>query len=296
MLERLSAGVGAVQGADELRSFFGPKERQNPDREVTAVEDGEASSTSHRDHGGDRAQLSDTGRRLAERDGGEPRTDDDRAANVPGGTDARAGEGQVRGDSESNRADAARGTRESEGANDLGGFGLTEEERRRVDELQERDREVRAHEQAHAGVGGPLTGPPMYEYERGPDGRLYAVAGEVSIQLREGRSPEETKLLAELARRAALAPRRPSAQDRRVAAEAARLAANAEKERLEEARETSERRGPEAAEASRNTADTTGADPARSAPQTDAAAPESGSQDARPEDQDGRSGSVSLLA
>ena len=48
-------------------------------------------------------------------------------------------------------------------------------------ELKARDREVRAHEQAHATVGGRYAGAPIYSYERGPDGVMYAVGGKVNI-------------------------------------------------------------------------------------------------------------------
>ena len=57
---------------------------------------------------------------------------------------------------------------------------LTEEEKREVEELKARDREVRAHEAAHlAAAGTYASSGPNFEYKRGPDGRLYAVAGEV---------------------------------------------------------------------------------------------------------------------
>src|SRR5690606_18669390 len=46
-------------------------------------------------------------------------------------------------------------------------------------ELSQRDREVRSHELAHAAVGGQYAGSPSYSFTRGPDGRRYAVAGEV---------------------------------------------------------------------------------------------------------------------
>ena len=44
---------------------------------------------------------------------------------------------------------------------------------------------MRAHEQAHAAVGGQYAGSPSYEYERGSDGNNYAVAGEVPIDVSE---------------------------------------------------------------------------------------------------------------
>ncbi len=93
-----------------------------------------------------------------------------------------------------------------------------------IQQLLQRDREVRAHEQAHAAVGGQLSGAPSYQYERGPDGVRYAVSGEVPIS--NGAvpgDPEATLQNARIVQRAALAPAEPSPQDRRVAAEAAQL-------------------------------------------------------------------------
>ena len=44
------------------------------------------------------------------------------------------------------------------------------------------DREERQHEQAHlSAAGGHARGGPSYQYETGPDGKRYAVGGEVSI-------------------------------------------------------------------------------------------------------------------
>ncbi len=109
---------------------------------------------------------------------------------------------------------------------------LTEEELREVDRLKKRDAEVRRHEQAHkAAAGRYATGGPTYEYEKGPDGRQYAVGGEVQIDVSpvEG-DPQATIQKMQQVRRAALAPAEPSAQDRKVAAEAARLEAQARAE------------------------------------------------------------------
>jgi len=93
-----------------------------------------------------------------------------------------------------------------------------------VRELQQRDREVRQHEAAHAAVGGQYAGAPQYTYQRGPDGRQYAVGGSVSIDTSpvDG-DPEATLQKARQIRAAALAPAEPSAQDRAVAASAAAL-------------------------------------------------------------------------
>ena len=90
-----------------------------------------------------------------------------------------------------------------------------------IAKLVSRDQEVRTHEQAHAAVGGRYAGAPSYTYERGPDGKRYAVGGEVSIDTSPiPNDPEATLRKMEVVIRAALAPAEPSAQDRQVAAQA----------------------------------------------------------------------------
>lgn len=111
---------------------------------------------------------------------------------------------------------------------------LSEDEQAEVDQLKQRDREVRQHEQAHVAAGGPyVTGGPSYEYTNGPDGRRYATGGEVNISVSPGRTPEETLRKARIIRAAALAPAEPSAQDRRVASQASQLEATARRELAE---------------------------------------------------------------
>ncbi len=101
---------------------------------------------------------------------------------------------------------------------------LTAEEQRRVRDLQAIDRRVRAHEQAHVGVGGDLVrGGATFTYTTGPDDKRYAVAGEVSIDASPGRTPEETIPKAQHIRETALAPADPSPQDRSVAAAATQM-------------------------------------------------------------------------
>ena len=103
-------------------------------------------------------------------------------------------------------------------------------EQQQLTELKQRDAEVRAHEQAHASLGGQFANSPQYEYERGPDGRRYAVGGEVSIDISEASTPEETIRKAQQVKAAALAPAEPSAQDLRVATEATQIALEARSE------------------------------------------------------------------
>ena len=142
--------------------------------------------------------------------------------------------------------ETAKGRAEHGGDGKTNSRGLTEEELQLVAEMTKRDAEVRRHEQAHARVGGPYSGLPVYEYERAPDGRLYAVSGEVTIDTGRGHDPEETVRKMEIVVRAALAPADPSAQDRAVANQARRIKTEAEgdlrKGKEEEILEAIERR------------------------------------------------------
>ncbi len=104
---------------------------------------------------------------------------------------------------------------------DVNAAGLTDEEQAYVRELQAIDREVRAHEAAHAATGGAYAGRPTYEYVTGPDGIRYAVSGQVQIDSGTvAGDPEATIQKLETVRRSALAPAKPSGQDRAVAAQA----------------------------------------------------------------------------
>jgi len=108
---------------------------------------------------------------------------------------------------------------------------LSEEDRKALDELVATDRKVRAHEQAHVNVGRNLIiSGPTYEFEVGPDGRNYAIAGEVQIDTSPARTPEETIPKAQHIRATALAPPEPSPQDQRVAAIASQLEMQARSE------------------------------------------------------------------
>lgn len=109
-------------------------------------------------------------------------------------------------------------------------------ELKQVQVLAARDREVRAHEQAHAAAAGQYGGSPTYEYVRGPDGVSYAVGGSVNVDTSPiPGNPEATLRKAEQLQRAAAAPADPSGQDRQVAAQAAQLAEEARAEIREKA-------------------------------------------------------------
>ncbi len=68
------------------------------------------------------------------------------------------------------------------GANLTDRLSLSPEAQQQLRELKQRDAEVRAHERAHMAAGGAhVTGGPEYVYQKGPDGRQYAIGGHVSI-------------------------------------------------------------------------------------------------------------------
>lgn len=97
-------------------------------------------------------------------------------------------------------------------------------ERDQIQQLAARDREVRAHEQAHAAIAGQYGSSPTYSFVRGPDGVSYAVGGEVQIDTSPiPGDPEATLRKAQQLRRAANAPAEPSGQDASVAAQAAQM-------------------------------------------------------------------------
>lgn len=167
-------------------------------------------------------------------------------ATVAGGADLGAGSNEAgldRGhDARPSAAGAADDAASDSVAPDAAGAPLTEEEKALVEELKARDREVRAHEQAHARVGGQYAGAPRYEYQVGPDGKRYAVGGSVSIDVAPiPGDPEATIQKMEQVKAAALAPAEPSAADRKVAARADQQRAEAQAQLIEE--RAAERRG-----------------------------------------------------
>lgn len=109
---------------------------------------------------------------------------------------------------------------------------LSEDQKNQVRELKTRDQEVKAHEAAHMAAGGScVRGGASYSYQVGPDGKRYAVGGEVSIDASSASGdPQETIMKMQTVKRAALAPAEPSGQDRAVASQAGAIEAQARKE------------------------------------------------------------------
>lgn len=101
---------------------------------------------------------------------------------------------------------------------------LTEAQKTLIAQLRAVDAKVHAHEMAHISAGGGvITSAANYSYEKGPDNRLYAVAGEVGIDTSRDATPEETISKMQTVRTAALAPSDPSPTDYQVASTASML-------------------------------------------------------------------------
>lgn len=117
---------------------------------------------------------------------------------------------------------------------------LTPEQQQVVDKLKARDREVKAHEQAHiAAAAGINASAPTYDYQVGPDGKQYAIGGEVSISFTESKDPQSNIANAEAMKASALAPANPSGQDLSVARSADEIIAKAKQDLAEQDKETS---------------------------------------------------------
>jgi hypothetical protein len=101
-----------------------------------------------------------------------------------------------------------------------------------VAQLKSRDREVKAHEQAHLSAAGPYaTGGIKYDYQTGPDGQKYAVGGSVGIDTSPvSGDPEATIQKMRVVQAAAMAPAQPSSQDFKVAAQASQISMQASTE------------------------------------------------------------------
>ncbi|MGQ4880124.1 putative metalloprotease CJM1_0395 family protein [Billgrantia sp. LNSP4103-1] len=115
---------------------------------------------------------------------------------------------------------------------------LSEQELQQLEQMKTTDRDVRQHELAHQIAGGQYTGAASFQYERGPDGKRYAVAGEVPVDY--GPVPGDPRATIGKMQQvisAALAPADPSPKDHQVAAQARQYLLTAQ---LELSRQASE--------------------------------------------------------
>lgn len=113
---------------------------------------------------------------------------------------------------------------------------LSTDERAQLSELKAADSKVRAHEAAHQS-GPAASGGASFTYEKGPDGVMYAVAGEVPVRIEGGSTPEESISNLQGVISTAMAPADPSPQDISVASQARVMMMQAQQELAQEIQE-----------------------------------------------------------
>lgn len=109
---------------------------------------------------------------------------------------------------------------------------LTPNDQEFLTRLQARDNEVKMHEAAHlAAAGQYATSGASYTYQEGPNGKQYAIGGEVGIDVSPvADDPEATITKADTIVQAALSPASPSPQDFKVADQARQMRMQAVRE------------------------------------------------------------------
>ncbi|MCF6249184.1 MAG: hypothetical protein L3J69_17775 [Desulfobacula sp.] len=119
--------------------------------------------------------------------------------------------------------------KQPENTTTVNGNALTQAELQLVETLRQVDSEVRSHEMAHIAAGGQfITSGAGFSYKKGPDGKNYAVEGEVGIDISPvPGDPAATIQKMFRVKSAALAPANPSSQDLRVASKASSTATKA---------------------------------------------------------------------
>lgn len=101
---------------------------------------------------------------------------------------------------------------------------LDEGDEKMVKQLAMRDQEVRMHEQSHAAAAGKyVRGAPTYNYQRGPDGKMYAIGGSISVDVGREATEAENNQKSMILQAAAMGVADPSAADAMVVAEAGNL-------------------------------------------------------------------------
>ncbi len=113
---------------------------------------------------------------------------------------------------------------------------LTTQEKAELTKLKAIDSKVRAHETAHQS-GPAASGGASLTYAKGPDGVMYAVAGEVPVRITTGSTPQETITNMQGVIATALAPADPSPQDLSIASKARIILMQAQQEFAQEIQE-----------------------------------------------------------
>ena len=227
-------------------------ERQNAARErvpqASQTMSGEASSETaswkEREQAkGDRVEL-----------GNQTETDEGLVYDARGSVKGKS-ESEQNSDSQSGNNKDGEKNSSSSNAKSVSGKELTDEEQKKVQEMKSRDQEVLVHEQAHKSAGGAYAQAPVYETEKGPDGKEYRTEGHVDISVSEEDTPEKTIAKMQKVYAAALAPAEPSSADRSVAASAKQKEAAARAELAKESSKKPEDAKPEEAASAKKSGD-----------------------------------------
>ena len=87
-----------------------------------------------------------------------------------------------------------------------------------LDKFRNKDSEVRTHEQAHASIGH-TTSPISYNYQEGPDGKMYAVGGSVRLDTSIPDDPKAAAFKLDMIQKAASGPSNLSSADGAIASQ-----------------------------------------------------------------------------
>jgi len=88
-----------------------------------------------------------------------------------------------------------------------------------LEKFKSRDAEVKSHEQVHASIGQTTT-PISYNYQQGPDGKMYAVGGSVRLDTSMPDDPKAAAFKLDMLQRAASGPSGMSGSDANIASQA----------------------------------------------------------------------------
>ena len=88
-----------------------------------------------------------------------------------------------------------------------------------LEKFKTKDAEVKSHEQAHATIGH-TTSPISYNFQEGPDGKIYAVGGSVKLDTSIPDDPKAAAFKLDLLQKAASAPAETSSADNMIASQA----------------------------------------------------------------------------
>jgi hypothetical protein len=105
---------------------------------------------------------------------------------------------------------------------------LSDTNKEALDELKKRDKKVKKHEAGHTGNPDIQTiGTPRYKYTLGPDGKMYAVGGEVTLSTGRVSNPQDALRKATALKKASLSSDDPSPADFAAASAASQMKAEA---------------------------------------------------------------------